>query len=332
MLLDKSNLEKVNKYEEFVKNNGVITQDMRWARIKSNWDSDYFYIEKDDKIVAAMSVISIEDSIGKRFFYCPKGPVCDLKDIDYIKELIDEVKIFAKNNNGFLLRIDPEVRKDEYIIELYEKNGLKFIDNPKISSQPLMSLVLDINGRSEDEIFQNLSKNTRKHIRKSYREGLVTREGNREDIETFYQTTKIMADRANIGHRTLDYFYKLYDTFKDDMRLSFTEFEGEVLCCSMLIKHNDTAIALYGASNEKMRHLNQNYQINWEEIKYCIKNKISHYDMGGIFSTDEDDGLYQFKRKFTEDNVVNWIGFLDIVIDKEKYLKFTKRLNCHFDR
>lgn len=44
--------------------------------------------------------------------------------------------------------------------------------------------------------------------------------------------------------------------------------------------------------------------------------------MGGIFHIDEDNGLYHFKRKFTEDNIVHWIGNIDRVIDAEKYELF----------
>lgn len=113
--------------------------------------------------------------------------------------------------------------------------------------------------------------------------------------------------------------------------MSFTTFEDQLLCVSMMICYGKKCFSIYGASNNEYRNMNQNYQINYEEVKYAADHGFKEYDMGGIFSVDEDDGLYTFKRKFTEDNVKNWIGELDIIFDMEKYLTFRKNENPDFD-
>ena len=78
--------------------------------------------------------------------------------------------------------------------------------------------------------------------------------------------------------------------------------------------------------------MGQNYQLNFEEIKYSIENNIRYYDMGGIFETDGTDGLYNFKKKFTEDNVFETVGEIDIVIDPEVYEVYMENLNPHYKR
>ena len=83
MILDKENKILVEKYNNFVKNSpyGHFQQDMRWADLKSNWESVYFYIEEAGEIKAALSLIYIKDQkVGKNFFYGPRGPVCDPKN------------------------------------------------------------------------------------------------------------------------------------------------------------------------------------------------------------------------------------------------------------
>ena len=59
MILDKNNKDLVKKYNDFIKNSpyGNFMQDMRWANIKANWDSVYFYVEEDGEIKGALSVI-----------------------------------------------------------------------------------------------------------------------------------------------------------------------------------------------------------------------------------------------------------------------------------
>lgn len=54
--------------------------------------------------------------------------------------------------------------------------------------------------------------------------------------------------------------------------------------------------------------------------------------MGGIFEADDSDGLYRFKRKFTEENVENLIGEIDIVLDEKLYDEYIKEKNPHFKK
>lgn len=335
MILDKNDKQLVERYQDFVKNSpyGHFMQDMRWANIKSNWDSVYFYHEEDGEIKGALSVIYIKDSkVGKNFFYAPRGPVCDFKDVELVKTLIEEAKDFASENDGFLLRIDPLVRNDEDIVSLYAENGIEIRHDKTTSSQPLMNMVLDIKGRDIDEIFANFSKNTRKHTRKSYRDGIETRELGEEGIDILYSEVVDTAERAGINHRPYEYFKSLYDNYKDEIRLSGCFYEDEPVCTSMLICYGNRATALYGGSSDEYKNMGQNYQINYEEVKYSADNGYSHYDMGGIFEDDDSDGLYSFKRKFTEENVEDLIGEIDVVIDEKLYDDYIKEKNPHFKR
>ena len=173
MILDKNNKTLLEKYNNFVKNSpfGHFQQDIRWADLKIGWDSVYFYIEDGGEIKAALSVIYIKDrKVGKNFFYGPRGPVCDPENIGACKKIIEEAKDFAKSHGGFLLRLDPYLPHDIKMEENFKKAGLIFRRDKMRSSQPLLNMVLDINGRTEEEILALFSKNTRKHLRKSYKD------------------------------------------------------------------------------------------------------------------------------------------------------------------
>lgn len=335
MILDKNNKTLLEKYNNFVKNSpyGHFQQDIRWADLKAGWESVYFYIEEKGDIRAALSVIYIRDKkVGKNFFYGPRGPVCDPENIEDYKKIIEEAKEFAKNNDGFLLRIDPYWPRDLEMEEKLKEAGLNFRRDKTRSSQPLLNMVLDINGRSEEEILAIFSKNTRKHLRKSYKDGIVTKILQEDGIKILYDQIEETALRAKIGHRPFEYFKKLYDLFKDEIRLSVSFYEGKPLCTSLLVCYGNRATSLYGGSSDQYKNMSQNYQLNFEEIKYSIENKLRYYDMGGIFETDGTDGLYNFKKKFTEDNVFETIGEIDIVIDPEVYNLYMKDLNPHYKR
>ena len=276
-----------------------------------------------------MSVLSVTDSVaGKEFFYAPRGPVCDLADLESVTSIIEEVKAYAALHNGFLLRIDPEVEHDDELVSRYAQAGLHFLKNPALSSQPLMSLILSFNGRSADDILADFDKNTRYEIRSSYRRNVETYLGTRADLETFYEFMVEMSESKAIGHRPLDYFQRVYDSYSDTSRLHFARYDGEPVAGAMLIGFNKTLTYLYGADPIHVRQ-NQSAQIQFENIKYAIAAGYEKYDLGGIFTTDINDGLYRFKRKFADNKVVHWIGNLDIVLDQAAYDKYYTH---HMDR
>lgn len=332
MKLNLNDAARVAAYDEFVATSpfGNMYQDRAWSVVKSNWGSDYFYIEEQGEIIAALSVLSIHDGrAGKKLFYAPRGPVCDLHRIDLVKALIDEAAAYAKANDGFVLRIDPEVACDEALEALYAQNGLPFRRDPKTCSQPPMSLILELRGRNADQVLADFSKNTRKRVRHSYKLGLETVEGGREDLDVFYDLIVKMSLRQGISYRPKAYFEHLLDAFGDRVRLSFTKLGEDILSGSMLIGYGRRCVSLYGGSIVDRGNFDQNYQINFEEIRYAADNGFDCYDMGGIYSIDEDDGLYTFKRKFTEDNVMRWIGEIDVVIDEQSYGVFINHENLH---
>ncbi|WP_243343442.1 peptidoglycan bridge formation glycyltransferase FemA/FemB family protein [Anaerococcus sp. AGMB09787] len=334
MKLDINDTNQVNKYKDFIKNSqyGSFEQDMRWAELKSGWKSAYFYLEDGAEIVAALSVIYIRDKIGKNFFYAPRGPVAELNDIDLVIRLLEEAADFARANDGFLLRVDPLFPYDEALIEKYKARGIEIRHDKTTSSQPLLNMVLAINGRDSEEIFANFSKNTRKHTRKSYRDGIVTKDMGREGVDILYKHIVDTSERAGINHRPYEYFEKLYSLYEDEIRMSVSYLDDEPLCSSMLISYGNRATSLYGGSSNEFKDMGQNYQINYEEIKFAADKGLAYYDMGGIFDADESDGLYTFKRKFTEENVEDLIGEIDLVLDQDLYDIYIREKNPHFKR
>lgn len=324
MHLNLNDKEKVEKYWDFFYNHpsSSFYQDKNWTLIKNNWDKDYFYIEKAGNIIAVAQVLSIyNNNAGKKLFYCPRGPVSDLYDIKTNVELINEIKEYAKQNDGFLVKFDPNYEYDENLIKDYSEYGIEFCHKMFSYVQFPFSMMLDINNRSFEDVIQSFSKNGRKQIRKSYKQDLELYVGKREDIEIFHQITADMSNRKGITYRSIDYYYRLFDTFKENARMTFVKHKGEFLSCSFLITFNDYAIALYGADNLNV-DLGQSYFLDAEEIRYCCENNIRYYDLGGVKSLNINDGLYRFKRKFTNNNIIRWIGNIDCIIDQNAYEKF----------
>lgn len=317
------------RYIDFVRNSPYAKpmQDPNWSKIKNNWTSDYVYLEENKQIIAALSVIGIKNTNGKHFLYAPRGPVCDFWDFDLVERLIKEAAPLKDKYDAFLLRIDPEILFNEKIIYEYQNRAYEFRTYPLTNhafTQPRHNMVLDINFRDEDQLLASFSTSCRRNIRKAYKNKLKTiHTKDLSEVDTFYELTKIMAERQGIGHRPKDYFQRLMEYM--DGHIFTTYYNDKALSSSLLIPYNDKVYYLYAASSNENRELMPNYQMIWEEIKWTMKNGYRYFDFGGVFSLDIKDGLYRFKEGFTRsEGIYNFIGELDVVYDEEKYQEFIK--------
>lgn len=319
--------EDLKRYNDFVRNSeyGRPMQDTHWSDIKKNWTSDYVYIEVNKQIIAAMSVIGIKNTNGKHFLYAPRGPVCDFKDTKLVEALIKEAEPLKEKYDAFLLRMDPEINFDEKLVYDYRKLGYDFrsvgIDT-HLFTQPRYNMIIDLSSHDEDEIFKNFSSKGRYNVRKSIRSGIKTvKKTDKEGLDIFYELTKIMAERQEIGHRPKDYYERLVEYLNGEIFISY--FEDKPLSASLLIPYGKKVYYLYAASSNEMRNKMPNYNMIWEEIKWSIENGYDYLDLGGTFSLDSQDGLYRFKQAFCyPDKYSNFIGELDVVYDREKYEEF----------
>lgn len=322
-----NNDQDLIRYNDFIRNSEYARpmQDTNWSKIKSNWTHDFVYLEENKQIIAAMSVIGIKNTNGKHFLYAPRGPVCDFKDTKLVEALIKEVEPLREKYDAFLLRMDPELNFDEKLVYDYRKMGYDFrsvgIDTHAFT-QPRYNMIIDLSSQDEDEIFESFSSKGRYNIRKSIRAGIKTIcKTDQKSLDIFYELTKIMAERQGIGHRPKDYYERLIKYLDGKIFLSY--FEDKPLSASLLIPYGNKVYYLYAASSNEMRNKMPNYNMIWEEIKWCLENNYDYLDLGGTFSLDTNDGLYRFKQSFCyPDKYSNFIGELDVVYDREKYEEF----------
>lgn len=331
-ILNKENKEEVKKYKEFVDNfsSTSLMQSMNWADVKKGWESEYVYLEEDGKIVMAMSLV-IRKIIGsKSMIYAPRGPVGDVYDIQKVKKITEEVDKIAKKYNAFVFRFDPERYYDEKLEEMYVKEGYK-VRNRKFGKneliQPRYNMILNISGKTEEEVFKGYSEKTRYNVRVAKRKGVTVRYSRDvEDLKTFYNLYVVTGIRDKIASRPYDYFERMLNTFDENhMRIYIAEFEGEALSAAIAINYGKKTFYLYGASSNEKRNLMPNYLMQQEMIEWAIETGCDLYDFGGVFILDKSNGLYKFKEGFCrQEGVTEFIGEIDKVYNRFWYFAFTK--------
>ncbi|MCR2807854.1 lipid II:glycine glycyltransferase FemX [Paenibacillus soyae] len=331
-IVDNTNTEELDRYERFVRTSpyATTTQDTGWSEVKSNWIPLYVYLEEAGEIVAAMSVLMVNAVGDQKLAYCCKGPVCDPKDVQLVDRLMKEAEAAVKEHNAFVLRIDPETAFDEELHNRYAELGY-VLRNRNVSSkdttQPRFNMVLDLKGKTEQELLESFHHKTRYNIRLSERKGVTTRYSTEKaDLEIFHDLYVVMSNRHGISYRPYGYFSRMLDAYRDYTRVYLAEHEGEIIASAVAISYGDKTWYIYGASGNEKRNLMAPHLLQWEMIKWAVEQGKERYDFGGVFKLDQSDGLYRFKEGFCHpDRYSEYIGEIDRVFDEEAYRKFVSQ-------
>ena len=201
------------------------TPELASYREKNGWVPYYFGVERNNKLVAATMLIAKPTFLGKSTYYAPGGPIIDFEDEELLDFFIKNLKRYAKSHNGYILHIDPYyelIERDRYgeikeggfshqqALKNLRKLGFIEIKNP---GQPKYLFALDFKKHTADQIFADMKRNTRNHIRKAEKMGVKVRELNREELGIFKKITESTSNRRNFTDRPLSYYQQMYDLF-----------------------------------------------------------------------------------------------------------------------
>lgn len=330
-ILDFNNKQEVDEYENFVLNHlgSSFMQDLQWGKVKNNWKQEAVYLKEDGKIIAAMMLLVQNIPFNSTIIYAPRGPVCDVYDIDLVNRLVKEVDPLAKKYNACMLKFDPQVIYDEKLDNMYKKANYKttgYKPDPDDLIQPSHNMVLNIEGKTEEELMKSFAEKTRYNIRLSGRKGVTVRYSRSiEDLKKFYEIYKITTIRDRIGCRDYEYFERMLNAYDESkLRIYIAEHEGEALAAAIATNIGGELFYVYGASSNVKRNLMPNYAMQMAMIRWGLETNCRPYNFGGVLNLDPNNGLYKFKIGFCrEQGLEEYIGEINKVYNPMIYFMYT---------
>lgn len=312
-VFDKSNIDAVAEMERFVRFHckGHFMQMPRWADVKAFWDWRGISIYQRGELTAAAGILIRPLPLGFSLFYMPRGPVCDRNDCETWNELMEALKLTAKNHRALLLYTDPdEPDSNEQFRSMMQKLGFKETsDNGFGNIQPQHVFRLDLASRSEADVFKGFFAKTRYNIRLSQRKGVTIREYSGADLipefilDSFCTLMETTGQRDHFYVRGLPYFQGLLNALQNDSRIFIAYLHGQPIAGSIEVFCGRKAWYLYGASANEQRNAMPNYLLQWTMIQRAIERGCEVYDFRGVpGNPTEDDplyGLYRFKKGFS---------------------------------
>lgn len=309
--------------EKFVcsEKTGCFMQSRFWSRVKTNWISERIILRDSNRKITADMLVLIKKIpfMNTALMYSPRGPVCDFSDTAVLNELLEEIKILQKKYNAFMLKIDPAIEysdreAEENLISLGFKHAFNKVGYENVQCREIY--VLELYGKTEDEIFASFKPKYRYNIRLALKKEVSCKYYGTEKIDDFFKLLKETAKRDGFRIRGKDYYVKMMNAFGSNCRLYMCYLGNIPLSGAIAVNYAGKVHYIYGASSSEYRSYMPNYFMQWNMIKWAIDTKCDIYSFGGIpyyyDETHPNYGVYRFKRGFGG-RVVNLAGEFDYV-------------------
>ena len=315
------------EFKEFADKHEQITfhQTEEWANLKkeNGWEAHYVGLKEDKKIVAGALILSKTlPIIKKKMFYSPRGFLLDYKNKELLKTFTEEIKKYAKKEKAIFIKIDPyveyqerdnngEIVKDGYenkeVVDNLKELGYKFFGFNLMQDtlQPRWMHVIEINGRSEEEVQKDMESKTRKKKKKNEKSSIKTHEITREELPLFKSIMEHTGERRDFIDRPLSYYEAMWDNLHESGIL-------KILIADIDFKEHYENTEKEKEEIEKSlkdriyKHDNQILKMN--EKKYLSTNKQDEESIERL--TKQLDKIKEYQSKYGDKKTLGTILFL----------------------
>ncbi len=278
-----------------------------------------FEYKEGDKVFMNKAIKKSIDALGRDFFdletaYGYGGYYINTNNEEFIQRAVNKYKDFCKSQNivAEFIRFHPFLNNIEIV-------G-KFLDFFRKDRK-----VVYIDLEKDKSYRKSLIRNIKKAIDSKLNFKIL--EKNRRNIELFidlyYKTME--RNKANSFYFfSENYFYKLMKM--RDANLYGVEFKGKIINMVVTLDCKTNGVVYYhlGATDPIFYNLNPNPFIFDNLIDLYKLRRFKILYLGGGISPKDDDSLFKFKKKFSQNFLWYYLG--GNIFHKEIYSKSKERL------
>ena len=262
---------------------GQYQQSSRWARYKvsEGWNPLRYIYSAQEEVIGGLQILCKGTRFG-RVGYIPKGPVFPDSGMKTIEHVVGRLVHLVRENNFSALIVQPP---DECIQfpDILKKNG--FLNGKSLGV--IDSTLLIPTSRDFTEIEEGMTRYTRKAIRQSRKRGVSIREGNEQDLVTFFDLMANSSMRQGArapNPSNVILFGKLWESFHQDghCRLTIAEHEGTVLAGLFCLIYGDRLTLWKKGWSGRDPGLKPNAILYAEAISWAHRNGFAWCDFAGL--------------------------------------------------
>lgn len=298
---------ELKEFDAYCQDHGNFMQCSAWAEVKSNWKSEYITVRDENGSISGEALILIKQIpiLRTALLYAPRGPVCDMHNKDVLGKILERIRSIAIKYNAYMVKMDPLIDESDRV-SIHNLRSFGFNYDPAKEGYDTVqcreNYMLDINGKTADEIFKSFKPKWRYNIRLAAKKGIICKFSREEALDDFTAVMEQTAERDEFRARGKQYFNNILKSFGKRAWLCMCYKDNEALSGALVIEHGGVLSYVYGCSSNYHRELMTNYLMQWTMIKYAVENGFDTYDFCGIpywyDETHKNYGVYRFKRGF----------------------------------
>lgn len=294
------------------------------TKARHGWVPKYFF---SDQLKMAVLVLAKQIPGAGEFWYVPKGPgVSDKKQLKSFVDAVLELK-----EKPFLVRIDPEIPKDDLAISDISKLGLRKASRDVQYNVTTVVLSLDLD---DDSLLAGFKQKTRYNVRLALKKGVEVEAvpTNQETIDKMYELTQITTSRAGVYLREKSYFADFWKLHSDSGvgQMFQAKYEGRVLAGAYVTFIGTKALYKDGGSIRENQEVQAPYALQFKVMQWLREKGVKEYDLHGVPPKSQIDnpnhplaGLARFKTGFNQE-ITEYIGTYDLVLNANAYRFWTR--------
>ncbi|MFH1314799.1 MAG: peptidoglycan bridge formation glycyltransferase FemA/FemB family protein [Candidatus Uhrbacteria bacterium] len=302
-------------WNEFVQQHaprsGAFLHSWEWAEFQGGKRIGMY---QKDKMEAVAHLIETKLPAGKKYLYCPRGPLSSA--LWYVGDLVNLIaKQYAADQGAMFVRFDPPVEGST------KMTGKGIVSSAII--QPKQTLLLDLS-KGADQLLVEMHQKTRYNIRLAEKKGVTVEELDSDQFDQVWPVFEQTAQRDKFQMHDREYYQKMLFCGADTregvkFRLVIARYKNQIIAVTIMIDFAGVRTYLHGASSNQHREVMAPYAIHWHEIQDAIKQGHRYYDFWGVSDTNlEWKGITRFKRGFAGFEI-QYPGTYDLALNSGQY-------------
>lgn len=295
-----------NQWEDFVKSHpsGTFLQSWEFGELNKTLGDKPLYlgISRGDQILKGVALVIRVRAKRGDFLYIPYGPL--LIDNDLFAFFVGKIREIAKAEKVAFVRVSPWMSDTPEHRELFKQNGFRPAPMHMLAEHLWL---LDLRGKSSEQLFSGVEKKHRNLIRRAEKEGVSVHISTKdEDIEKFITLHEETFKRHNFHPYPLNYFRNQVKLFRehDEVIVFSAEKDGVLLASAVIMYYGNTASYHHGASTSdpELRKIPASYLLQWKAVEEALKRGCTTYNFWGIAPNENPKhpfyGITHFKTGF----------------------------------
>ncbi|MEI6126678.1 MAG: peptidoglycan bridge formation glycyltransferase FemA/FemB family protein [Pseudomonadota bacterium] len=265
---------------------GHFEQTSMWAQVKllEGWKPLRVVIIEGKSLRGGFQILTRSKSYIGKVGLIMKGPVIASDDPAVIRFIISSLKKIAKSNKIRAIILQPP-DKHTALSLLLRRDG--FSNNYLENSIQSATIIIDLQ-KDENELLKCMKPRKRYNIKHGLRTGVSFREGNKNDLSTFFsfmlETCKRQGVRPNPSNeKALTTMWELFSP-NGNIKLFIAEYCKEAVSAQIVVPFGNCANLWKFGWSGKYGNCHPNEVLYWENFKWARSQGYSYADLGAISS------------------------------------------------